>query len=272
MKKHNNKHITSLINTVCKHTELSSTDKLLFTKILGLAKSNGYCYATNRYLSELIGITPRSIRRSILNLCNHNFISSVIGSRQNSRKIYILNQDEMPENTTGQDVRGVDIKRQPYNIIETEKDNIIRKKNIKKKEENDIEIKTQELIVLKAFYENEKKASDPNTAYFQQLLKKYVKSSAGESFREIMEKTKQYLEYVVLCNETGFDLQPKNLKTYINQGGWNESDWLAKADRQRALSNTRKNNKGYTQNVKEGFVKDEMDRLHRLATYEDETI
>jgi hypothetical protein len=48
---------------------LTSQDKLLFAQIISLSRKNGFCFASNSYLSKLNNVTKRTITNSIsLNL------------------------------------------------------------------------------------------------------------------------------------------------------------------------------------------------------------
>ena len=54
---------------------LSANAKLLFAEIVALSKKNGYCFATNRYLAERIGVSERSIRNQLRELKGEMLIS-----------------------------------------------------------------------------------------------------------------------------------------------------------------------------------------------------
>lgn len=47
---------------------LTLQDKLLYAKILSLTRQDGFCFATNSYLSNLNNVTPKTISNSISNL------------------------------------------------------------------------------------------------------------------------------------------------------------------------------------------------------------
>lgn len=53
---------------ILKRDDLSKSEKILFGRILGLMSAEGFCYATNEYLSESIGMTPDLVSRSITSL------------------------------------------------------------------------------------------------------------------------------------------------------------------------------------------------------------
>ena len=69
--------------------ELSSTSKLLMGLITTLSMQNGYCYASNKYLSNLMKVSNRTITNCISSLKRKNYIE--IEYIPNMRKIYLAN-------------------------------------------------------------------------------------------------------------------------------------------------------------------------------------
>ena len=69
--------------------ELSSTSKLLMGLITTLSMQNGYCYASNKYLSNLMKVSKRTITNCISLLKRKNYIE--IENIPNIRKIYLAN-------------------------------------------------------------------------------------------------------------------------------------------------------------------------------------
>ena len=67
--------------------ELSSTTKLLMGLINTLSMQEGFCYASNRYLSNLLKVSKRTITSSITALRRKKYIK--IDNEDNSRKIYL---------------------------------------------------------------------------------------------------------------------------------------------------------------------------------------
>ena len=68
---------------------ISSTAKLLMGLITTLSMKDGYCYANNRYLSNLLKVSKRTITSSITALRRKKYIK--IDNEDNSRKIYLAN-------------------------------------------------------------------------------------------------------------------------------------------------------------------------------------
>lgn len=69
--------------------DLSSTTKLLMGLITTLSMKDGYCYASNRYLSNLLKVSKRTISSSITALRRKKYVE--IGNDDSTRKIYLAN-------------------------------------------------------------------------------------------------------------------------------------------------------------------------------------
>ena len=69
--------------------DVSSTAKLLMGLITTLSMKDGYCYASNRYLSNLLKVSKRTISSSITALRRKKYVE--IGNDDSARKIYLAN-------------------------------------------------------------------------------------------------------------------------------------------------------------------------------------
>lgn len=69
--------------------DLSSTTKLLMGLITTLSMKDEYCYASNRYLSNLLKVSKRTISSSITALRRKKYVE--IGNDDSARKIYLAN-------------------------------------------------------------------------------------------------------------------------------------------------------------------------------------
>ena len=69
--------------------DLSTTTKLLMGLITTLSMKDGYCYASNRYLSNLLKVSKRTISSSITVLRRKKYVE--IGNDDSARKIYLAN-------------------------------------------------------------------------------------------------------------------------------------------------------------------------------------
>ena len=73
--------------------ELRSTGKLLYAEISAMADVTGFCWATNRYLADLLGISRNTVTELLAELEDHGYIMiSVIRDENNQvteRRLYI---------------------------------------------------------------------------------------------------------------------------------------------------------------------------------------
>lgn len=69
--------------------DISSTSKLLMGLITTLTMKEGFCYASNRYLSNIMKVSRRTITSCITSLKRKNYIKVEIDP--NMRKIYLAN-------------------------------------------------------------------------------------------------------------------------------------------------------------------------------------
>lgn len=69
--------------------DISSTSKLLMGLITNLTMKEGFCYASNKYLSNLLKVSRRTITSCISSLKRKNYIK--VENDPNMRKIYLAN-------------------------------------------------------------------------------------------------------------------------------------------------------------------------------------
>lgn len=73
--------------------ELKANEKLLYAMITSLACKEGYCFATNNYFAEELGVHPKTISNWISDLREKNYLKVDIVRNENKqiiqRKIYI---------------------------------------------------------------------------------------------------------------------------------------------------------------------------------------
>ena len=77
---------------VFENRELSSSAKILYGLIMLYSRREGYCWASNSYLSMSCGCSPRNITRLISELEKQNFIRSEEasdGKHMKRRRLYI---------------------------------------------------------------------------------------------------------------------------------------------------------------------------------------
>lgn len=66
---------------------LPANAKLLYGEITALCNAKGYCWAENRYFSELYGVSKISISKWIKSLCDCGYIKSDIAYKEGSKGI-----------------------------------------------------------------------------------------------------------------------------------------------------------------------------------------
>lgn len=88
--------------TVLYNKDLKANEKLLYAIITSLACKEGYCFATNKYLAEKLGVNPKIISSWISDLQKRKFIIIELIRNENKqiiqRKIYI-NDVPYPSNS-----------------------------------------------------------------------------------------------------------------------------------------------------------------------------
>ena len=67
----------------------TTTTKLLMGLITTLSMQEGFCFASNRYLSNLMKVSRRTITSCIASLRKKNYIR--VESEPNTRRIYLAN-------------------------------------------------------------------------------------------------------------------------------------------------------------------------------------
>ena len=81
---------------VAQDDRLKGNEKLLYGHIFSLTKKEGYCWATNEYLSDLMGVSKCCISRYIAHIIELGYLERVVVKDKNSgqitcRKLYIKN-------------------------------------------------------------------------------------------------------------------------------------------------------------------------------------
>ena len=78
---------------------LSSSQKLLYAEITALSNQSGYCWASNKYFSELYNVNKNTISSWISSLCKHGYIEVDINrAKGNMRKVYLKKHIGIPKN------------------------------------------------------------------------------------------------------------------------------------------------------------------------------
>ena len=67
--------------------DLSDSEKILFCEITALSNKNGYCYASNKYLSEIYGVSIDTISRRVNKLKKKGFVTVQLIKEKGSNNI-----------------------------------------------------------------------------------------------------------------------------------------------------------------------------------------
>ena len=142
--------------------EISSTTKIMYGIISSLCNEKGYCWASNDYLGELLGITRTRVSLIIKELVEIGLIESEI-EKKYKRKIKLKGVLIKVKRGVKENLKGDLIKVKDNNIIEYNNYNDDNNNNTSKQV---CEIdKTQELLRL--FYEN----LNPNIKFQNKTLR-----------------------------------------------------------------------------------------------------
>ena len=63
-----------ILATVLFNERLKPNEKLLYALITALSNKEGYCYASNKYLGEKLGVDPVTVSRWITDLRRNNYV------------------------------------------------------------------------------------------------------------------------------------------------------------------------------------------------------
>ena len=135
-------------NAILYDKRLKNGEKILYTFISSLSNKNGYCFASNAYLSEVVGVTKNTIKIYLKKLEDLNYINRSFKNGEDNdeveRKIYLVydelfNADEVArksgggrhENRAGGSTKiGLGVARKSGHIIKQDNNiNIIKQDN-----------------------------------------------------------------------------------------------------------------------------------------------
>jgi hypothetical protein len=72
--------------TIVKDKRLTSFDKLLYANIYSLTKQEGYCWATNKYLADLVCESISYVSKSLRKLKEYNYLIVEVDNKKNNNK------------------------------------------------------------------------------------------------------------------------------------------------------------------------------------------
>lgn len=65
--------------------DLTLGEKFVAGVIISLSKKNGFCYATNKHIGELVFLSPKSVSRTITRLVNSGIFEATVARVQDSK-------------------------------------------------------------------------------------------------------------------------------------------------------------------------------------------
>ena len=77
--------------SVLEDKSLSDKDKIVLSIISSLTNNKGYAYATNKYISDIVKCTPKTISKCINHLKRLNYLS-ITDSKSYKRKMYLTSK------------------------------------------------------------------------------------------------------------------------------------------------------------------------------------
>ena len=131
--KYNKNRIAIIPAFILYDPNLSDKDKIVYSVISNLTHEKGYCWASNRYIGDLLNCSPLTISRSVSNLNNKGHIKNSVEKSPNGtlRKIYLSISN--PARGLVKNDKGVNQKQQANNII----NNIVKEDN-KQTDQNEL--------------------------------------------------------------------------------------------------------------------------------------
>jgi len=221
--------------------KLRANEKILYSEILTLSRKNGYCYASNKYLSDLYGVSITIISRWINSLIKYGYLVSENEYKAGTN--YILRRKLYPTNVKDILNKSSTYIEQTFNndIEQKFKDNntSINDMNNKKSNNSRADEKNDELIDQVVNYLNEKTGKDFKATTKQTVSLIKARARDGNSFDDFKKvidtKTNQWLSNPDMNRY----LRPQTLfgnkfeayrEEYSNNNGFNNSNEINKYD------------------------------------------
>lgn len=174
---------------------LSANEKLLYGEISALCNEKGYCWSTNKYFSDLFGVSQVSISRWISALVRKKYLFVKIVYREGTREILarhlsIVKQPADTEKDTSGESGGNPIDaKEDFPDDENEDTPVI-------KSDNTPIIKNVNTPIIKNDKENSKEINTKGVnKSVSQSIEKEKKQKTDELTDEIREKLKRQIEY-----------------------------------------------------------------------------
>lgn len=198
--------------------KINSGAKILFGKIQSLSHKEGFCWACNKYLAKLLGVSIRTVQRWIESLKENGYIKSEIIYKEGTKEVVcrkLLLNSMTSEHVTvdmgGHDTNSIELidnKTNKYDIIEIKKtyararacahtcDKDENEKNIETEKDlkvnNNVEsLKSEENqeVINKPKYEKSLQLNEENTEKYSEESENIPNSSLNHSENKAHRKT-----------------------------------------------------------------------------------
>jgi hypothetical protein len=156
--------------------ELSSTQKLLIALIANLSNERGYCFASNEYLGECIGISEITVSHNISELVEKNWIGRVLHFTEKKqidyRALTIIERPYLPPKT---DIPPSENSNTPLSENGKENNKVFKnKEEYSPKGENENFVDAEEVILKsQIWFQNQLQKQNFEIARGAEILHKY---------------------------------------------------------------------------------------------------
>jgi len=110
-------------STVRYDPDLKPSEKLLYGEVTALANKNGYCFAQNKYFSELYNVSNGTVSKWFSHLQKLGYINIEI--KRNEKKEIVSRHIYIVDTPYGQKRPYPYCQKQPYPMVKNDKDNNI---------------------------------------------------------------------------------------------------------------------------------------------------
>lgn len=191
--------------TILFNKDLKANEKLLYAIITVLANRKGYCFASNNYLAELLGVKSHTISIWVSNLSKMNFVCvELIKNEKNEiiqRRIY---PNDSPYNF--KDIPYITNITYPYVIKNTES-------MLQKRQYNNINIKRDRFFnfIINKEKENPENFKEDQEIEFFKLLEKLEFNYTEEFLKIFTEENIEKLKIIIYALKEIFLSDRSNL-------------------------------------------------------------
>lgn len=189
--------------------ELKPIEKLLYAEITALSNKEGYCYASNKYFADIIGVVNETVSRQITKLINKGYVKRKLIYNENSkeikeRRLYPMTNLSIPIDENVNTPIDENVKDNNISV------NTIHKEEIYKEEKSDklkFNLTNQAIDDVKEFakvinewcdYKKTRRSMYKTQIGFEKFVKQLIKYSGGE-----FERAQEIVDISIANNYQG---------------------------------------------------------------------